>query len=619
MLNTDAAEATLAAATSALPKNVDAFTIEVIRAALVAFTDEMKDNLMRTAMSSMIYESEDFTVGLFDADGNTLSIGLGLPMFIRGLSDAVKAKIAHWGRENIEPGDILLTNDPQVMGSHLNHMIFSVPVFNEDELIGFSSSMAHWPDVGGVLGGVTRDTFSEGIQIPFLKVFRKGVQDMDITGLIRANCRLPERAMGDFRAQIAAIRTGEQRLTGLLRRYGNQAFKTSVQHIFDQSERLARAAVRDIPDGIYEAEAFCDDDGVHIGRTIRIAVRVEVSGEQMTVDLSGVAPQVAGNFNSGKTAGHSAAQVAFKFITSPTLEPINDGSFRPVKVVLPPGRIVSATSGAPVRHWMQYPMTVIDCIFRALAAACPDRVMAGHHASLWGITPFAYIDPLTDQLHLQRAGSLGGSGGGFGAIWDADGQSGTKCINDGDTHNHPAEAGEAKAPVVYIQRALRQDSGGAGRWRGGLGEITEVEVLEPAMVQSHLERTLCPPWGLFGGGDALPNRVGIGRADGTIQRFPSGKVSPIRIEAGETGMTEMGGGGGFGDPLDREPWRVLSDVRNEYVSVEAAGRDYGVVIRRSGRRCELDERATDDLRRERRRGRAVAPASDGTGGSAACE
>jgi N-methylhydantoinase B len=201
---------------------------------------------------------------------------------------------------------------------------------------------------------------------------------------------------------------------------------------------------------------------------------------------------------------------------------------------------------------------------------------------------------------LRRAGSLGGSGGGFGAIWDADGQSGTKCINDGDTHNHPVEAGEAKSPIVYVQRALRQDSGGAGRWRGGLGEITEIEVLQPALVQSHLERTICPPWGLFGAQDALPNQVGITRLDGEIQRFPSGKVHPMRVEAGETCITAMGGGGGFGDPLDREPWRVLDDVRNEYVSREAAERDYAVVIRRHDRTYELDEAATESLRKARR-------------------
>src|SRR5437763_1808353 len=168
----------------------DAFTAEVIRSAVVAITDEMKTNLMRTAYNMIIYEAEDFTTGLFDAEGNTISIGLGLPMFIRGLSDAIKAKLAHWGRDGIEPGDILLTNDPQVMGSHLNHMIFSLPVFHEGELVAFASSMAHWQDVGGVLGAVTRDIYSEGLQMPFVKIFKAGRQDPELSAIIRTNCRL---------------------------------------------------------------------------------------------------------------------------------------------------------------------------------------------------------------------------------------------------------------------------------------------------------------------------------------------------------------------------------------------------------------------------------------------
>ena len=227
--------------------DVDAFTAEVIRSSVVAITDEMKTNLMRTAYNMIIYEAEDFTVGLFDADGNTISIGLGLPMFIRGLSDAIKAKLAHWRKENIHPGDILLTNDPQVMGSHLNHMIFSLPIFHDGALIAFSSSMGHWQDVGGVLGAVTRDIFSEGLQMPFVKIFKAGKQDMELTEIIRSNCRLPHFAMGDFRAQIAAIRTGERRVTRLIERYGAETFKQSIELIFDQSEKLARAAVEKIP------------------------------------------------------------------------------------------------------------------------------------------------------------------------------------------------------------------------------------------------------------------------------------------------------------------------------------------------------------------------------------
>ena len=575
---------------------VDAFTAEVIRSAVVAITDEMKTNLMRTAYNMIIYEAEDFTVGLFDADGNTISIGLGLPMFIRGLSDAIKAKLAHWGRENIFPGDILLTNDPQVMGSHLNHMIFTLPVFHDGELVAFSSSMGHWQDVGGVLGAVTRDIFSEGLQMPFMKIFKAGKQDLELTAIIRSNCRLPEFAMGDFRAQIAAIRTGERRLTRLLQRYGAETFRESVRLIFDQSEKLARAAVEKIPDGVYEAESFMDDDGVNLGKHVPIKVHVEVHGDEMTVDLSGVSPQVAGPYNSGSTAGRSASEVAFKFLTTPLLLPINHGSFRPLKVILPPGRIVSATKPAPVRTWMTVPMTVADTIFKALAPACPNNVMAGQHADLAIPRTFG-LDPKTGRaFHFPQTLS----GGGWGALSDRDGQNATFCINDGDTHNTPVEAGEGKGPIFISYRKLRQDSGGPGKFRGGLGVAQEVRMLSPGSVLSAMERTLCPPWGLHGGKDALANRFSVVRKDGSIQRLPTGKTAGhVSLEAGDGFLVEVGGGGGFWNPLERDPARVLADVRSGYVSMEAAENEYRVVIRQNGRKFEIDVAATRELRRAR--------------------
>ena len=570
---------------------VDAFTAEVIRSALVSITDEMKTNLMRTAYNMIIYEAEDFTTGLFDADGNTLSIGLGLPMFIRGLSDAIKAKLDHWGVDNIHPGDILLTNDSYVMGSHLNHMIFSVPVFNDGELVAFSSSMAHWQDVGGVLGAVTRDIYSEGLQLPFVKIFSAGVQNQELTAIIRTNSRTPELAMGDFRAQIASIRTGERRLGGLLRRYGNGAFRESVQLIFDQSERLARAAVCDIPNGTYTAEAFMDDDGVTPGKHLPVRVTVKVAEDEMVVDLSDCSPQVAGPYNSGRTAGRSAAEVAFKFLTSPLLLPINEGSFRPLTVILPPGRIVSAQRPAPVRTWMTVPQTVADTIFKALAQACPDRVMAGHHTDLATVNTYVQ-DPSGHAFTTPPILS----GGGWGAVSNSDGQSATFCINDGDTHNTPVESAEGKAPIFIAHRALRPDSGGPGKFRGGLGVSQDVRLRAPGRIQSGIERTICPPWGAHGGKDAMPNRISLVRADGTLQRFPSGKIGPAEAESGDGYLVEVGGGGGFWSALEREPERVLSDVRSGYVSIEAARREYGVVIHQRGRRFELDTSATDELR-----------------------
>ena len=266
---------------------------------------------------------------------------------------------------------------------------------------------------------------------------------MELTEIIRGNCRLPHFAIGDFRAQIASIRTGERRLTRLIERYGAATFRRSIERIFDQSEKLARAAVAKIPDGVYEAASFMDDDGVNIGKHIPIKIRVEVKADEMTIDLSGVSPQVAGPYNSGATAGRSASEVAFKFLTTPLLLPINEGSFRPSKINLPPGRVVSATKPAPVRTWMTVPMTVADTIFKALAQACPDNVLAGHHADLAAPRTFG-LDPKSGRsFHFPPMLS----GGGWGALSNADGQNATFCINDGDTHNTPVEAGEGRAPI----------------------------------------------------------------------------------------------------------------------------------------------------------------------------
>jgi N-methylhydantoinase B len=342
-----------------------------------------------------------------------------------------------------------------------------------------------------------------------------------------------------------------------------------------------------------------DDDGVNLGKHIPVKVRVEVRGDEMTVDLSAVAAQVAGFFNSGPTAGRSAVQVAFKCLTTPLLLPINDGALSPVKVVLPPGRVVSATKPASLRAWMTIPMTVVDTIFKALATACPERVTAGHHADLSSAYAYGFIDP-SGRIYLARSGNVGsGNGGGWGAKLGEDGMPATVCINDGDTHNRPVEALEAKSSAVIVRRELWQDSGGAGKWRGGLGLRSEIRVLNPAMYQSRIERTICAPWGLLGGKDGLANRVGVIRADGMIERFPTGKVNPLRLEEGEGFITEMGGGGGFGDPLERPAERVLADVRSGYVSFEAARRDYRVVIRQQGRRFELDVDATTALRQGR--------------------
>ncbi len=550
----------------------DPITVEIIRGALVATTDEMKTNLMRTAYNPIIYEALDYTVGLFDREGNTISIGLGLPMFIRGQADAIRAKIEHYGYDGIEPGDVLLTNDPFIMGSHLNNMIFTKPIFADGEIVAFASSMAHWIDIGGVIGGATTDVYAEGLQIPIVKIVKAGKQDAELTELIRANVRLSDVALGDMRAQLASINTGEARFLEIVERYGAKTVQSAVESLLEQSELKARAAVEAFPDGVYEAESFLDDDGI-TSDPIPIKVRVTVAGDQMTIDLTEVSPQVAGYYNSGPSAGRGAAQVAFKCLTTPLETPINEGAFRPLEVLLEPGRIISAVKPAAVRWWMAAPMTVIDTIFRALAPAIPRNVAAAHHADLC-VLMTSGIDPRSGTFFTSPQGL---PGGGWGAKWNEDGVSATVCINDGDTHNSPVETLEMKIPVLIERYGLRTDSGGPGRYRGGLGVEQRVHLLAPMRVDINMERTRCAPWGLAGGLDAEPNRLTVRRADGTVLRPDTGKLETV-LSMGDTVIIESGGGGGFGDPFERPVEAVVDDARLGYVSRHAAATEYGASL-----------------------------------------
>jgi N-methylhydantoinase B len=540
----------------------------------MAVTEEMKVNLMRTAYNMIIYEALDFTVGLFTSEGDTVSIGLGLPMFIRGMSETVKAKIKRFGADGFEPGDILLTNDAYITGSHLNHLTFTAPVFHEGKLVGFSCCMAHWPDVGGTLGGVTTDIYSEGLQIPIVKYARAGVVNQEIHDIIRMNVRLPERAMGDLRAQITAVKTGERRFLELLDRYGQQPVLRCIQVLMDHAEAAARERTRAIPDGVYEAESFMDDDAVDVAKRIPIRVKVIVSGGEMTVDLTDVAKQVRGFYNSGPTTGIACAQVAFKCVTSPTDYPVNDGSFRNLKVVLPPGSIISAVHPAPMRWWMTFPMTVVDTIFKALSKAIPDQVIAGHHADLC-VALLDGFHPDSGKLFITSFGPLGG---GWGAKRGEDGVCATVCINDGDTHNSPNEQFEAKYPVMVESLSLIADSGGPGRYRGGLGVETVVRALSDFNVNTSIERAVCLPWGLEGGLEGTGNEMLL-RRDGVVHDdVPNAKVFRAKVKAGDAYILHSGGGGGFGSPLERPPERVQHDVREGYVSMAAARDYYGVVL-----------------------------------------
>ena len=557
----------------------DPVLTEIVRNGVLAVTEEMKTNLMRTAYNMIIYEGLDFTVGLYTAEGETVSIGMGLPLFIRGMAETIKAKLAHFGRDGLHPGDILVTNDSYVTGSHLNHFTFSMPIFHRGKLAGFSCCMGHWRDVGGVLGGTTTDIYSEGLQIPIMKYQSAGVVNQDLVDIIRMNVRIPELAMGDLRAQVTALKTGERRFIELLDRYGPEPVLGAIKNIMDYSEQAARARTRSIPDGVYEADSFMDDDGIEIGKRVPIRVKVTVKGDEMVIDLSEVAKQVRGAFNAAATTGTGCAQLAYKCITSPTDYPINEGSFRALTVVMTPGTIVSAVRPAAMRNWMSYPMTVADTILKSMEKAVPHRAIAGHFADLMTAN-MSGISPRDGRFFLANTGPMGG---GWGAKHNEDGMNATVCLNDGDTHISPCEQVEAKYPMLFARHALRQNSGGAGKYRGGLG--TEQVVVARATITANLrmDRVHCKPWGLAGGMAAMGNEAAL-RIDGKdINDLPNGKVSQVRLKAGDHFVYRAGGGGGFGPPRQRDAERVAEDVRQEYVSREAAREHYGVAIDENGK------------------------------------
>ncbi len=565
--------ATLEADAPAQTKKADPVITEIVRNGVIAVTEELKTNLMRTAYNMIIYEALDFTTGLFTAAGETVSIGIGLPMFIRGMSETIKAEMKHFGAD-LHPGDILITNDAYTTGSHLYHVTLTLPIFHKGVLAGFACCMAHWIDIGGVLGGMTTDIYSEGLQLPFMKLYRAGKINQDIVDIIRMNCRIPSRAMGDLRAQVTAVKTGERRFLQLLDRYGREPVLESIAAIMDHCEVKARERTRSIPDGVYEAESFMDDDGIDIGKRIPIKVRVIVEGDELTVDLTDVSQQVRGFYNSGITTGYACSQVAYKCIASPTDYPINDGSFRSLKAIVPPGRIVSAVRPAPMRWWMTFPMTIVDTVFKALEPAIPDRVIAGHHADLLAAS-FYGINPKGNELFIGNFGPLGG---GWGAKRNEDGVSGVVCINDGDTHNSPSEQTETKFPLVIERYALIPDSGGAGKKRGGLGLERVTRARTPMTFGSQIDRAHCKPWGLDGGLEATGNEIGL-RIDGKWKEdFPNAKVMIAPIKPGDAFRLRSGGGGGYGPAWERDIEAVQDDVKQGYVSAQAARDLYGVAI-----------------------------------------
>ena len=551
---------------------VDPITVEVVRNAVVAYSDEMADVLSKSAYNMMIYEVRDYCCGLLDTSGRMISQNRGgLPIFLADLGVAVEDGIKCYGVDGFAEGDVLVMNHGEVCGQHLNNVVVYAPCFHNGELVAFAANRAHWVDIGGGRQGfgsvATTDIFSEGLQMRSLKVYEAGKPNETLLQIIRDNIRYPDASLGDLRAQIASCQVGARRMSELVGRYSRAVVEDCVRLIWEQTDQAVRAVIETIPDGTYVAESFLDNDGRNLDKPLRIKVTVQIDGARMSVDFSEMNPQVETPLNSGRSGGIAAARVAFKALTSPTLD-VNEGCFRSLDVVLPEGTMLSARPPAALGLWSIALPTVIDTILKALAPAMPHRIPAAHKGDMGGCSFFGFYDDGSRFLLMNIFG------GGWGGRPSGDGASAAMSVCQGDVRNTPIELQEIKYPFVIERHMFVPDSGGAGRYRGGLGIELTYRCLRACKGNINFDRTVTPPWGLNGGLSGRVSLARIQRADGTVETVH--KATNIAFRPGDRVTFITAGGGGYGDPSERDPELVRHDVAMGLVTPEAAQRDYGV-------------------------------------------
>nr|WP_223258472.1 hydantoinase B/oxoprolinase family protein [Thermogemmatispora tikiterensis] len=556
--------------------DVDLFTIEIVKDALVAIGDEMFIALQRTSKSTIIYEVLDFASGLTDARGQLITQGNGVTGFLGTLTFAVRSVLEKFGTENLHPGDVVITNDPYGGGgTHLSDVSLVVPIFYGGQLVAFAASKAHWTEVGGKdPGSWTTDStevFQEGLQFPCVKLFEEGRPVQSLIDLIAANVRLPDMTLGDMYAQAASLHLGERRFQELCDRYGLAVVQSSIEALLDYGERMTRLELAKLPKGVYEAEDWIDDDGLGHG-SFPVRVKVTISDDEFICDFTGTHPQVPGPVNCTLTGLHSGVRTMLKAITSPTI-PVNEGCFRPLKIICPPGTIFTAQRPAPVSTYWETMNYVTDLVWKALAPIVPDRLSAGHFLSVCGIV-LAGTHPDTNELFLLVEPQAGGWGAGAAK----DGESGLMCVGDGETYVIPVEVAETRYGILVERYELdTAPRAGAGRYRGGRGCIREYRaVADNVTLTATFGRHKYVPWGVAGGQNGSRNEVRILHEDG--HEVVLGKCARYPLKRGEVARLVTGTGGGWGSPLERPVEAVIEDVRDGYISCEQAWQDYGVEL-----------------------------------------
>jgi N-methylhydantoinase B len=561
---------------------VDPITFAVVREKLISIANGMQETGVRTGVTSFMYEIKDCLFAILDAEAGVIAESHGL--FLASLSPAVKNCLAYIGKENIEPGDVIISNIPDITGNHTCDVVVFSPVFFKDHLFGYATTKAHWIDLGAKSSYPTdaANIFEEGLRIPPIKLYKRGNLQKDIWDIIAHNSRAPNLIWGDMQAQIAGCHYAEKPVMELLNKYGIDTINEIITGMYDYSERITRLAIDKIPDGTWTAEEQMDSNGIDLDTPVKVKVAITIKGSDITVDLTGSDPEQRGPLNGLWVTSLSSVRTTVKALTSPEL-PLNEGFNRPITLIAPKGSIFNANSGVPCFLCGNVSGAIGQLISKALRNVLPEKIPASSGADVIG-QGFNGVDPRTGKYWGTLTPCLVGQGADY--------------ISDGDsyllgaTQNIPTEILESTYPLLVEKSELIQDSGGAGKYMGGPGSRLQLRLLAPASYYAFIEKGKSPHWGVDGGKPGLRNYALIQSKE--KGEFEVLKTSGVPLAKNDRVIVTAGGGGGYGHPLERPIETVRTDVIKGYISVEFARREYGVVIDPPS--FEIDNALTKKLR-----------------------
>lgn len=551
----------------------DPITMQVIRYAMEQVADEMGYTLVRTARSTIIKEIKDISCAVFDARGNTVAQAHHAPMLLTGFELGMRSLREHYSDEDLHDGDVIVFNDPYAGGQHVMDLVTFAPVKLGDQLLGFVGSIAHHSDMGGAApggtaGGLT-EIYMEGLRLPFVKLYKRGEEDRELFELLANNIRVPDKTLGDIRAQASANFVGVRKVRGILEKYGSEVVQSCLDMLLDVSEKRIREGLNGIPDGTYSGVDWIDDDG-QSDEPIKLQVNLHKQDDGVKVDFAGTSGQVKGNINCPLATVHAAVYYALIAVVDPHVPP-NSGCYRPFTIEAEPGTIVNPKMPAAVGARTNTSQKITEAMLLALSEAMPERVMAGSHGQ---ITNCGFSGYYPDSG--QRFVYIDIQGGGAGARPTKDGRDGQ------DSHlarfkNTPVEAVELEYPVRIERYELITDSGGAGKYRGALGLRRDIRVLIDDVTWARYgDRQKFAPFGLFGGKEGAKGRFLLNPDSAREQVMKSKGLD--YLDKGDVVSLRLPGGGGYGAPEDREREAILRDVRDGKISMQAAREDYGIDV-----------------------------------------